>query len=287
MNGRASRKGRAVSVFGEEKEFTFRRQEFDKIRELLYQKTGIRLADSKDSMVYSRLARRLRALKLKTFSEYLGYLHSHPSEEQSFIDSLTTNLTSFFREKHHFPLLKDYIHRHPGPLKIWCSASSTGEEPYSIAMTVVEAYGCFNPPVEIIASDIDTTVLQKAKQGVYSLDNVKNLSVEQKKRFFHKGVGANQGKVRVVPELAKMVTFQQINLTHNKWALKGPIDVIFCRNVMIYFDKPTQLEILTRMVRLMPKTGIYIAGHSETFAGAGHLVTPLGNTIYQPVGGGR
>jgi chemotaxis protein methyltransferase CheR len=274
-----------MSVFKEEKEFTFRRLEFDKIRELLYQKTGIRLADSKDSMVYSRLARRLRALKLSTFSDYLHYLHSHPTEEQSFIDSLTTNLTSFFREKHHFPILKDYLRLHPGPVKIWCSASSTGEEPYSIAMTVVEAFGRFDPPVEIIASDIDTTVLQKAKQGIYTLDNIKGLSMEQKKRFFHKGVGVNEGKVRVVPELTKMVNFKQINLTHKSWDLKGPFDIIFCRNVMIYFDKPTQLEILARMVSLMSKTGLYMAGHSETFAGAEKIVKPLGNTVYQPVSG--
>lgn len=274
-----------MSVFKEEKEFTFRRQEFDKIRELLYQKTGIRLADSKDSMVYSRLARRLRTLKLATFSDYLKYLHNHPTEEQSFIDSLTTNLTSFFREKHHFPILKDYLLKRSGPLKIWCSASSTGEEPYSIAMSVVEAYGRFNPPVEIIASDIDTTVLQKAQQGIYTIENVKGLSMEQKKRFFHRGVGENEGKVRVVPELTKMVTFKQINLTHKKWELKAPIDIIFCRNVMIYFDKPTQIAILQRMVALMPKSGLYMAGHSETFAGAEHLVKSLGNTVYQPVGG--
>lgn len=276
-----------MSVFGEEKEFTFRRQEFDKIRELLYNKTGIRLADSKDSMVYSRLARRLRALKLATFSEYLKYLNTHPSEEQSFIDSLTTNLTSFFREKHHFPILKDYLQRSTGPIRIWCSASSTGEEPYSIAMSVVEAYGRFNPPVEIIASDIDATVLKKAKAGIYTMDNVKGLSNEQKKQFFHKGVGINEGNVRVVPELAKLVTFKQINLTHKKWDLKAPIDVIFCRNVMIYFDKPTQIEILARMVGFMSKTGIYIAGHSETFAGAEHLVKSLGNTVYQPVSRNR
>jgi chemotaxis protein methyltransferase CheR len=274
-------------LLGEEKEFSFHRQEFDQIRKLLFDKTGIRLADSKDSMVYSRLARRLRALRLANFSEYLKYLNTHPAEEQSFIDSLTTNLTSFFREKHHFPILKDFLQRSTGPVRIWCSASSTGEEPYSIAMSVVEAYGRFNPPVEIIASDIDTTVLKKAKAGIYTMDNVKGLTIEQKKRFFHRGVGVNKGMVRVVPELSNLVTFKQINLTHKNWSFKAPIDVIFCRNVMIYFDKPTQTEILARMVELMPRTGIYFAGHSETFAGAEHLVKSIGNTVYKPISGNR
>ena len=275
-----------MAQFVEEKEFTFRRQEFDQIRELLYQKTGIQLAESKDSMVYSRLARRLRALKLKTFSDYLAYLKKTPEEEEAFINALTTNLTSFFREKHHFPILHDFLVQRSGPVRIWCAASSTGEEPYSIAMTVVEAYGRFNPPVEIIASDVDSTVLQKARNGIYTMDNIRDIGDEQRKRFFHRGVGSNAGKVRVVPELTKMIDFRQINLTHKQWHLKAPIDVIFCRNVMIYFDRATQLDILQRMIELMPSSGLYIAGHSETFGGASHLVKPMGKTVYQPVSGG-
>lgn len=274
-----------MTEFDKEKEFTYRHQDFDAIRKTLYQITGIRLADSKDSMVYSRLARRLRTLKLVNFADYLRYLENHSSEEQFFIDALTTNLTSFFREKHHFEILKDYLKEHNGPLRIWCAASSTGEEPYSIAMSAVEVYGRFNIPVEIIASDIDTTVLQKAKLGVYTIDRVENLSLQQKKQFFHRGVGSNTGKVRVIPELRKLVSFQNINLTHNHWGLKAPIDVIFCRNVMIYFDKKTQVDILARIVKLMSPTSIYIAGHSETFTGADHLVKSIGKTVYQAVKG--
>ncbi|WP_416307342.1 CheR family methyltransferase [Neptunicella sp. SCSIO 80796] len=265
------------------KEFRFSQQDFNKVRKILYEKAGIHLADSKDSMVYSRLARRLRALKINSFTDYLLYLKKNDSEEQLFINSLTTNLTSFFREQHHFPILQQYLHAHPGKLRIWCAASSTGEEPYSIAMTVADAYNSFNTPVEIIASDIDSTVLQQASDGIYSVNGIKDLTNDQRKTFFHRGVGRNEGKVKVVPELRNMVVFQQINLTHRQWNIDAPVDVLFCRNVMIYFDKKTQIEILTRMIDLMPIDGLYVAGHSENFSNAGHLVSPLGKTVYKPV----
>ena len=267
------------------REFLFSQLDFDNVRRILYSKTGIQLADSKDSMVYSRLARRLRVLKISSVTTYLKYLEANRPEEQSFINALTTNLTSFFREKHHFPALREYLEKHPGKKRIWCAASSTGEEPYSIAMTVAETFGSFSTPVEIIATDIDSTVLDKARAGIYSLNDVNELSQEQLKEFFHRGKGSNQGKVRVVPELRKMVDFRQNNLTHSKWDIKPLIDVIFCRNVMIYFDKNTQVKILSQMVELMPEDGLYFAGHSESFSNAGHLVAPLGKTLYRPVKG--
>jgi chemotaxis protein methyltransferase CheR len=274
-----------VSNLSADKEFLFNQRDFDHIREILYAKTGIRLADSKDSMVYSRLARRLRALKISTFANYLSFLEKNAAEEQSFINALTTNLTSFFREQHHFPVLQQYLESHPGKKRIWCAASSTGEEPYSIAMTVARTYGSFNTEVEIIASDIDSAVLEKAHAGVYTENNIKDLSKDICKQFFQKGKGSNSGKVRVVPELRKMVEFRQINLTHDHWNIEPQVNILFCRNVMIYFDKPTQLKILSRMVGLMPADGLYIAGHSETFSGAGHLVTLIGKTTYRPVKG--
>lgn len=270
-----------------DKEFSFSQQDFDNVRAILYAKTGIRLADSKDSMVYSRLARRLRALKINTFAGYLTFLKNNKSEDQSFINALTTNLTSFFRENHHFPVLRDYLESHPGKKRIWCAACSTGEEPYSIAMTVAETLGSFSTNIEIIASDIDSAVLEKAKAGLYPLTSIKDLSKEKCRQFFQKGTGNNAGKVRVVPELRKMVSFRQLNLTHSQWNIELPVDVIFCRNVMIYFDKATQLKLLARMVELMPANGLYIAGHSESFANAGHLVTLIGKTVYRPLKGGR
>jgi chemotaxis protein methyltransferase CheR len=265
------------------REFLFGQLDFDNVRKLLYKKTGIRLADSKDSMVYSRLARRLRNLKIASVAEYLKYLEANNSEEQAFINALTTNLTSFFREKQHFPALREYLEKHPGKRRIWCAASSTGEEPYSIAMTVAETFSSFTAPIEIIASDIDSTVLEKAREGIYNQSSVADLSQSQLKKFFYRGTGKNEGKVRVVPEMRKMVNFKQINLTHSKWDIEPQVDVLFCRNVMIYFDKDTQIKILSQMIKLMPEDGLYVAGHSETFASAGHLVTPLGKTLYRPV----
>jgi chemotaxis protein methyltransferase CheR len=265
------------------REFLFSQLDFDHVREILYKKSGIQLADSKDSMVYSRLARRLRILKINSVTEYLKYLEANNSEEQSFINALTTNLTSFFREKHHFPALREYLLTRPGKKRIWCAASSTGEEPYSIAITVAETFGTFITPVEIIATDIDSTVLEKARAGIYSENNISDLSKAHLKKFFHRGKGANQSRIRVVPELRKMVDFRQNNLTHPKWDIKPVIDVIFCRNVMIYFDKKTQIKILSQMVELMPADGLYVAGHSESFSNAGHLVHPLGKTLYRPV----
>ncbi|MGV8838561.1 CheR family methyltransferase, partial [Cellvibrio sp.] len=162
-------------------------------------------------------------------------------------------------------------------------ASSTGEEPYSIAMTLIEAFGSYMPPVEIIASDIDSAVLQFAEQGVYSIDRLDALTLEQKKNFFLRGKGKNSGKAKVIDKLRQLVSFKQINLLEQDWQLKPGFDVIFCRNVMIYFDKPTQIKLLERMVRLLKPDGIYIAGHSESFSNATHLVRLIGKTTYQRV----
>ncbi|MDF2177097.1 chemotaxis protein CheR [Aliiglaciecola sp. CAU 1673] len=271
-----------MPTLGEGKEFAYSRVDFEKVRELLYHLTGIRLADSKDSMVYSRLVRRLRTLKLPGFQPYLQYVANHEEEIQFFINALTTNLTAFFREAHHFKILHDYLLTHPVK-RIWCAASSTGEEPYSIAMTVVEAQGRFGGPIEIIASDIDSGVLQTAAAGIYPLDRIKDIDEQRRKMFFQKGTGKQAGKVRVVPELARMVQYQRINLMDDKWPIHGPFEVIFCRNVMIYFDKETQLEILAKMVALMPEGGLYVAGHSENFSHAPNLVKHLGKTTYAPV----
>ena len=275
------------SLDKDEKGFTFNAKDFERVRKVLLEKAGINLADSKDSMVYSRLARRLRALNINSFDKYLDYLANNSSEDQHFINALTTNLTSFFREYHHFPILKDFLLQQRGNVRIWCAAASTGEEPYSIAMTVAEAFGRFDVPVEIIASDIDSNVLQTAKAGIYPVERIKSLTDEQRMSFFRRGKGANQGKAKVVPELAKMIKYQQINLMHTNWQLDKPIDVIFCRNVMIYFDKDTQIKILARMVQLMSINGLYFAGHSENFSSAEHLVRPQGKTVYIPVRGKR
>ena len=269
----------------ESTEFAYKRADFEVVRAKLKQLAGINLADSKDSMVYSRLSRRIRTLNLRDFQTYLRYLDSHADEQEEFINALTTNLTSFFREQHHFEHLKKVIQSAKRPLKIWCAASSTGEEPYSIAMTAVEALGKFDIPVSIIASDIDSKVLQKASAGIYKSEQTDGMESAFKKRFFHRGTGANAGSVKVVPELRQLLSFQKVNLMDSKWSLPNDFDIVFCRNVMIYFDKSTQLKILEKIIGQMRNDGYYYAGHSENFSHVSSLLKPLGKTVYQPKGG--
>lgn len=269
----------------EVREFAYTSADFKQVCRHLYQHAGIRLSDSKDSMVYSRLARRIRQLRLSSFADYLEYLEQTPDEEQHFINALTTNLTSFFREPHHFEQLAHFLQTASLPLTIWCAASSTGEEPYSIAMVVQETLGERATRVQIIASDIDSQVLQTAKSGVYPLEKVQMLSDARKRRFFLRGKGANAGLARVSPTLAQAVQFQRINLLDSDWQLPEQIDVIFCRNVMIYFDKDTQARVLGHMVERMPSAGLYFAGHSENFTHLPHLVRLIGKTTYQPAVG--
>jgi chemotaxis protein methyltransferase CheR len=267
---------------GRDREFVFTDKDFEKARQLIYAHAGISLNPSKRDMVYSRLARRLRATGISNFKDYLALLESNNKAEwQAFVNALTTNLTSFFREQHHFPLLAEHALKQRHPISLWCSASSTGEEPYSMAMTLVDAFGSFKPPVSIIASDLDTNVLAKAEEGVYPLEQVEKLSADIVKRFFLKGTGAQSGFVRVRPELRALITFRQINLLDNEWPIRGPLDAIFCRNVMIYFDKTTQLNILERFAPLLQADGLLFAGHSESFHNAGHVFSLRGKSVYE------
>ena len=265
------------------KEFNFTRSDFERVRALIYQRAGISLADSKQEMVYSRIARRLRATGQTAFSTYLNELGAGRmgDEWEAFVNALTTNLTSFFRESHHFPLLADHLRRLSAPITIWCSASSTGEEPYSIAMTACEAFNSLTPPVQIIATDIDTNVLATGEKGVYSIERLDKMSPERMKRFFLRGKGAQDGMVRVRPELRQMVSFRQLNLLGDNWGLQGQFDVIFCRNVMIYFDKATQRKILARFVPLMKPHALLFAGHSENFLYVSDALKLRGKTVYE------
>lgn len=273
------------------REFEFSDRDFQRVRSLIHARAGIALAESKRDMVYSRISRRLRALGLSTFNDYLEWLQKEADEDewQAFTNALTTNLTSFFREEHHFDHLRQQLpsmRRGSGPVRIWCSAASTGEEPYSIAIAACEAFGTLSPPVEIIATDIDTAVLATAERGVYPLERVERLSIERKRSFFQRGIGSNAGKVRVNPALKKLLRFAPLNLLDARYALQGPFAAIFCRNVMIYFDKPTQREILARMKPLLEPHGFLYAGHSESFFHAADLFRNLGRTIYVPVPAG-
>ena len=263
------------------REFHFTQDDFLTIKDLIYKRAGINLALSKRDMVYSRLSRRLRANQLRTFQQYLALLNDPKShEQQEFINSLTTNLTSFFREAHHFDILKEFLKERKTPVKIWCCAASTGEEPYSIAMACAEHYQSFRPPVEIWASDLDTKVLAKAEKGIYSFDRVERLSDQRLKAFFFRGKGDNLGLVKVKSELQNMIRFFQLNLLDKRWPFNEQFDVIFCRNVMIYFDKPTQRNVLTKFLPHIKDDGLLFAGHSESFPQASDLFALRRHTVY-------
>lgn len=267
----------------DEREFEFTSTDFSRVRKLIYQHAGISLSEAKTDMVYSRVGRRLRAAGIDSFKEYLDRLErkNDAAEWEAFTNALTTNLTSFFREEHHFPILADHLTQVQKPIRIWCSAASTGEEPYSIAITACEAFGSLTPPVEIIATDIDTNVLATAANGVYPYDRISKLSDKRKKTFFQRGSGQHEGSVRVKSELRRLITFKQLNLLDEHLPLKGQFDAIFCRNVMIYFDKPTQSKIITKFLPLMKPNGLLFAGHSENFLYVSKELHLLGKTVYE------
>ena len=265
------------------REFAFSRKDFEEVRKMIYDHAGIALSDAKEDMVYSRLARRLRATGKKSFQDYLVLIRSgHAGEWEAFVNSLTTNLTDFFREVHHFHILRDFLKtRRDRPLTIWSSAASTGEEPYSIAMTAVEALGGFPAPVTVLASDLDTNVLKKGAEGVYPVERLARLTATQQRQFFQKGTGAKAGMARVKPELRGMIDFFPLNLLDAAWGIRQPLDAIFCRNVMIYFDKPTQYAILKKMKPLLKPDGLLFVGHSEALYHASDLFRLRGQTVYE------
>lgn len=266
------------------REFHFTEQDFETVCKLLYDQVGISLNRSKLEMVYSRLARRLRANNLNTFSDYLDLIQQgNHVEREAFINALTTNLTAFFREPHHFPILAEHVRKigNAHPISLWCAASSTGEEAYSMAMTAVEVFGSVSPPVKILASDVDTSVLEKARTGIYSLAQVEKMPQDRLKKFFTKGMGKKEGLVKIKPDIAKLVTFRQINLLEDNWLIRGPFDAIFCRNVMIYFDKPTQLRILQKFIPLLRPDGLLFTGPSESFHHAASLFRLRGKAVYE------
>lgn len=266
-----------------DRQFDFRDADFTRVRKMIYERAGISLGTHKREMVYSRLARRLRALRLQDFGSYLDRLENVPeaAEWEDFVNALTTNLTAFFRESHHFPILADFAQKRAGPVSVWCCAASTGEEPYSIAIALAEALGPRVSGCSVLATDIDTNVLNRARAAVYPAERVAKMEESRLKRFFLKGRGANAGQVRVRPEIAGMVRYETLNLLAPTWPLSELFDVIFCRNVMIYFDKPTQAKILERFVPLLKPGGLLFAGHSENFTYINRDFRLRGQTVYE------
>lgn len=271
------------------REFEFTDKHFQQIRKLVLEHTGIHLSDVKMDMVYSRLARRLRQLNLASFTNYLDLLREPDNDEiGNFVNSITTNLTSFFREKHHFDYLKTELLPHlmrqnadSKRIRIWSAGCSTGEEPYSLAITVKEAIpDTLGWDVRILATDLDTNVIATGSEGVYSLERVNGLPPEVLKRWFFKGKGARSGYVRASSALRDMIFFKQLNLM-GAWPVKPGVDVIFCRNVVIYFDKPTQRVLFDRYADVLRCDGYLFVGHSETLYKVSERFKLLGKTIYQ------
>jgi chemotaxis protein methyltransferase CheR len=280
----------AVAEVASEREFGFTTGDFERVRRLIHGRAGIALTACKRDLVYSRLSRRLRVTGHACFGDYLDALeHGADTDEwQAFVNALTTNLTSFFREPHHFERLRELLTQQPRGSRIllWSSAASTGEEPYSMAIAAAEAFGTLSPPVSILATDIDTNVLATAERGVYSLERVSGVNKTQLQRYFRRGVGANEGQCRVVDELRRLISFRPLNLLESKWPLRGPFTAIFCRNVMIYFDKPTQRRLLERFVPLLDDGGVLFLGHSESLWEASQMLVSEGRTAYRRVTAG-
>ncbi|HET6786330.1 MAG TPA: CheR family methyltransferase [Aquabacterium sp.] len=271
----------------QDREFSFSVRDFERVRALIYQRAGIHLHDGKQAMVYSRLSRRLRETRHQSFDSYLQWLESTSGdtaqrEWQEFVNCLTTNLTAFFREEHHFDTLAERLKSAGhGNLRIWCCAASTGEEPYSIAMVVAETLG-LHANVKILATDIDTNVLTTASRAVYGAD-ARGLSPARLRSFFLKGKAGNSGQIRVKPELARMIEFKPFNLMQAHWSLGEPFDIVFCRNVMIYFDAGTQRKVLEHIHGVMRPGGLLFVGHSENFTDSRDLFRLRGKTVYDKV----
>ena len=271
------------------KEFRFSDRDFQYLRQLVSRETGIVITEAKREMVYSRLSRRLRILNLTDFKEYCHLLETDPEGELSaFINAITTNLTSFFREPHHFEFLQttvipDLLKRNAASrrMRIWSAGCSTGEEPYSIAMTTAEALSVEDGwDCRILATDLDTDVLAKAQRGVYPLERVASIAQARLQQWFLRGGGANQGMTRVVPALREMIAFRYLNLME-EWPVRGPIDVLFCRNVVIYFNKETQRRIFEKFANCMADHSYLFIGHSESLFKITDRFELIGQTIYR------
>jgi len=275
-------------VVEKRREFAFSTRDFNTLRELVKKLAGIDLNEDKEDMVYGRLTRRLRALNISSFKDYINMLQKDPDGEEitHFINSLTTNLTAFFRESHHFDHLKNTVLPHlmkmnaaSRRIRIWSAGCSSGEEPYSIAMIVAETV----PPgwdVKILATDMDSNMIDTGSSGVYAETRLAGIENSKLKRWFNKGSGNNDGMVRVKPRLREVITFKKLNLMH-KWPVKGPMDVIFCRNVIIYFDNETKAALIDRYFDLLADHGTLFVGHSETLFGVTKRAKLVGKTIYE------
>lgn len=270
------------------REFEFSDRDFRSIVDIVKEKTGIKLADHKRNMVYSRLAKRLRELKFRSFDQYIDFLQGEDGETETgnFVNAITTNLTSFFREPHHFDNLKEHlkeiIARNSAKkrIRIWSAASSSGQEPYSIAMTVCDAISNLSQwDAKILATDIDTNMLDKCRQGSYKTEMLEDIPPEYQKKYT---VKSGKDNIIMADSIKKLLTFKQLNLLH-EFPMKGPFDFIFCRNVVIYFDKPTQVDLFNRMADILKPNGLLYIGHSESLFKVSDRFELVDRTTYRRI----
>lgn len=272
-------------------DFALTEREFARVKARVYAEAGISLSDAKRTLVVSRLSKLVRALRQPSFDAYLDYLERSGSdvERQDFINALTTNLTRFWREEHHFEHLIGYVgqlmqsrQRASGSLKprlrIWSAGCSTGQEPYTIALSLLEALPDLKRwDFRILATDIDTNVVTTAAQGIYPDSELAGLSPARARLF--EDVGG--GKVRVPAAIRQLVSFKPLNLMVRPWPMRGPFDAVFCRNVAIYFDKQTQAELFSRLGEIIVPEGFLYIGHSENLGASGGSFRLVGKTVYQ------
>jgi chemotaxis protein methyltransferase CheR len=268
------------------REFAFCNDDFRALADMAYRHAGIALSESKRNLVYSRLSRRLRQLKLDSFAEYRRLLDTNEAEIESFINSISTNHTKFFREAHHFEHLRTHVAvpfaqqaQRPRRLRIWSAGCSSGEEPYTIAIVLKRELRDFaGQDIRILATDIDTDVLAKAAQGHFAAgatDDVPRPYLD----FFHRSA-ADADTIDVDDDLHEVIVFRRLNLLE-EWPFRGPFDAIFCRNVMIYFDLPTKTKLIERFTQMVRPGGWLYIGHSESLIGSYPELQAVGRTIYR------
>ena len=270
-----------------EGEFLFTEDDFKKIANILHSHAGTALAEGKAALVYSRLAKRLRTLGLRSFREYCSLVEGQQGvdERQAMMAALTTNVTRFFREPHHFDHLREVLMpklaeraRRGGRVRLWSAACSNGQEPYSMAITVLAALPeAASLDVKILATDIDPNMIAEGRAGIYREDAVAPVPLELRRKWFRKAPGSGW---EVAPDLRELVAFRELNLIGD-WPMKGRFDAIFCRNVMIYFDRPTQEELVRRLAERLVPGGYLLVGHSESLTGIHHRLKMVKPAIYQ------
>jgi chemotaxis protein methyltransferase CheR len=282
----------ALPATARTREFEFSDEDFRSLRDLVRQVTGITLSEAKRELVYGRLSRRLRSLSLGSFREYRALLAGPEGKRElgEFINAVTTNLTAFFRESHHFDYLRQHLFApiandgRRRRVRIWSAGCSSGEEPYSIAITLAESLPDWQRhDIRILATDLDTDVLARAATGLYPEDRIRGLSPQRLARFFTETEERGKRMWRFDPQLASIISFRQLNLMH-ALPMRGPLDAIFCRNVIIYFDKDTQRELFTRIAPLQAPGALLFLGHSESLFKVSEEWDLIGKTIYRRAG---